>query len=195
MQDDNTASFYDDNAPVYAGRRRRLPLERLNEFLAALPPHGAILELGCGGGHDSAYMRSKGYEVTPTDGSAGMAKEAEKLLGTAVRVMLAEELEAEDAYDGIWAEASLLHVPRATLPDVLQRIHRALKSGGVFHASFKEGSAEGHDAFGRYYNYPSPTWLTGLLHKGGWSTVSMAQAAGGGYDDQPTSWLYLKAQK
>ncbi|MBB3381977.1 MULTISPECIES: class I SAM-dependent methyltransferase [unclassified Rhizobium] len=195
MSTDPTASFYTDNAAIYAARERRLPRQRLDAFLAALPARATILELGCGGGHDAAYMMSRGFDVTPTDGSAELAREAEKRLGRPVQVMRFEALDATEIFDGIWAEASLLHVPRSALPNIFDRILRALKSGGIFHASFKAGEAEGHDKFGRYYNYPSAVWLEAMLSARGWKNITMTEADGGGFDGEPTRWLYVKAQK
>ncbi|MBB3566576.1 class I SAM-dependent methyltransferase [Rhizobium sp. BK491] len=195
MSTDPTASFYTDNAAIYAARERRLPRQRLDAFLAALPARATILELGCGGGQDAAYMLSRGFDVTPTDGSAELAKEAEKHLGRPVRVMRFEALDATEIFDGIWAEASLLHVPRSALPNIFDRILRALKTGGIFHASFKAGEAEGHDKFGRYYNCPSAVWLEAMLSARGWKNITMTEADGGGFDGEPTRWLYVKAQK
>jgi len=195
MPKDETSAFYDGNAEVYASRERRLPATRLDAFLAALPPGAKILELGCGGGQDSAYMLEKGFDVTPTDGSAELARQAKKLIGRPVTVMRFQDLEAVEKFDGVWAEASLLHVPRAELPDVFSRIHRALKPGAPLHASFKAGEAEGHDGFGRYYNYPSPDWLSQCLTAGGWRDVAISEADGGGYDGKPTRWLFLTARR
>lgn len=195
MSKDETSAFYDGNAETYASRERRLPTSRLDAFLAALPQGGTILELGCGGGQDSAYMLAKGFEVTPTDGSAELAKQAEKLIGRPVAVMRFQDLQSTGEFDGVWAEASLLHVPRAELPDVFSRIHSALKPGAPLHASFKAGEAEGHDGFGRYYNYPSPDWLSQCLTEGGWRDIALSEADGGGYDGKPTRWLFLTARK
>ncbi|WP_113404768.1 class I SAM-dependent methyltransferase [Rhizobium sp. SYY.PMSO] len=195
MSTDPTSSFYTDNAALYAARDRKLPRQRLDAFLNALPAGAAILELGCGGGQDAAYMLSHGFDVTPTDGSAELAKEAENRIGRPVRIMRFETLDATEAFDGVWAEASLLHVPRSVLPDVFDRILRALKPTGVFHASFKAGEAEGHDKFGRYYNYPSAAWLEAMLSAGGWRNITMTEADGGGFDGEPTRWLHVKAPK
>jgi hypothetical protein len=140
-------------------------------------------------------MLSRGFDVTPTDGSAELARQAEKLVGRPVKVMRFEELAAREEFDGIWAEASLLHVPRTDLPAILALIRNALKKGGIFHASFKAGTAEGHDGFGRYYNYPSSEWLQELLVAGGWRNVTINEADGGGYDKKPTRWLHLAARK
>ena len=195
MSTDPTASFYTDNAAIYAARERKLPRQRLDAFLATLPAGAAILELGCGAGQDAAYMFSHGFDVTPTDRSAELAREAEKRLGKPVRVMCFEDLDATEIFDAIWAEASLLHVPRSALSDIFDRILRALKSGGIFHASFKAGEADGHDKFGRYYNYPSASWIRDMLSVGGWKNIAMTEADGGGFDGEPTRWLYVAAHK
>lgn len=195
MSTDPTSSFYADNASVYAARERNLPRNRLDAFLTALPAGASILELGCGAGQDAAYMLSRGFDITPTDGSAELANEAEKLIGRPVRIMRFETLDASSAFDGIWAEASLLHVPRSDLANILDRIRRALKDGGIFHSSFKAGDAEGHDTLGRYYNYPSAEWLTALLSECGWRDIAMTEADGGGFDGKPTKWLYVTARK
>lgn len=195
MSEEPTSSFYSENAATYAARERTLPIRRLDAFLSMLPPGASILELGCGGGYDSAYMLSKGFDVTPTDGSPELANQAEALLGRPVDVIRFGELDEDQAFDGIWAEASLLHVPRADLPDVFARILRALKDGGFFHATFKAGNDEGYDGFGRYYNYLSAELLSELLSSGGWHGIVISEGDGGGYDGKPTRWLAMRAQK
>ena len=195
MPRDSTSAFYEDYAATYANRTRSLPKQQLDAFLAGIAPGGAILELGCGGGQDSAYMLSQGFDVTPTDGSAELARQAEVLIGRPVKVMLFQELDADSAFDGVWAHASLLHVPRAELPNVFARIRRALRTGGLLHASFKAGEAEGHDGFGRYYNYPSRKWLSALLTKGGWQNLAIEESDGCGYDGKPTRWLTVRAER
>ncbi|KQV82098.1 class I SAM-dependent methyltransferase [Rhizobium sp. Root1220] len=193
--DEKTSSFYDENAATYASRQRTLPIRRLDAFLSLLPPGAAVLELGCGGGQDSAYMLSKGFDVTPTDGSVELAREAESLLGHPVVVMRFEELDEDSLFDGVWSEASLLHVPLAVLPGILERIRRALKAGGAFHATFKAGETEGRDGFGRFYNYPSAELLSEMLSDGGWHNVVITEGDGSGYDRMPTRWLVVRAQK
>ncbi len=195
MADESTSSFYDDNAATYASRQRTLPVRRLDAFLSQLHPGASILDLGCGGGQDSAYMVSKGFDVIPTDGSAAIAKQAEALLRRPVAVLRFEDLDEEEAFDGVWAEASLLHVPRPALPEVLERIRTALRPGGTFHATFKAGEAEGHDGLGRYYNYPSAELLSEMLSNGGWHNIVISEGDGSGYDGKPTRWLAVRTQK
>jgi SAM-dependent methyltransferase len=193
--DDATLRFYADEAAAYASRPREPSDAWLSRFLAALPPGGSVLELGCGGGQDSEAMLARGFDVTPTDGVPEIAREAEKRLGRTVRVLRFGDLDETERYDGVWANACLLHVPREELPEVIGRIRAALKPGGVFGASYKSGSQEGRDGFGRYYNYPSSEWLRSAYRQGRWRSVAMTSSEGSGYDGRPTDWLHVMAVK
>lgn len=190
-----TLAFYATEAEAYSSRSKALKNERLDAFLAMLPGQARILELGCGGGHDSKVMLSHGFDVTPTDGSPEMAQQAEHLLGRPVTVLAFDQLREIGTYDAVWANACLLHVPRAELTSVLSGIHRALKSGGIFYASFKAGSEEGRDGFQRYYNYPSRDWLSAQYAPCGWVRLDVEENIGSGYDGQETRWLHLTAKR
>lgn len=190
---DQTLRFYESNAAAYSADAGRAN-PRLTTFLKRCRPGGSILELGTGSGTDARAMLDAGFVVDATDGSAELAAIASKRLGQPVRTMLFEDLEALARYDGIYASASLLHVPRAELGDVLGRVHRALVDGGVVWASFKSGAAEGLDRFGRYYNYLSDDELLAAWHAAGtWHTVSLESWMGSGYDRQPTQWHAVTA--
>lgn len=193
--DEATLAFYRDNAADYAARWQPAGTARLDAFLARLPERARILELGCGGGRDSEVMLGRGFDLLPSDGVPEMAREAERRLGRAVAVLRFEELAAISAFDGVWANASLLHVPRAALGGVLARIFRALRPGGVFYASYKAGRGEGRDSLGRHYNYPTSAWLRKTYATEKWGRVTIEAAQGGGYDGRATTWLHVTAVK
>lgn len=143
----STTRWYDDNAKTFAERTQFLDMSHLqDEFLAHLPKGGTILDAGCGAGRDSKAFIDKGFDVTAIDASANLAKVAEAFTGRPVAVMRFQEVPWEKAFDGIWACASLLHVPKCELPDVFRRLARALKPGGILYASFKSGTGERTDA-------------------------------------------------
>lgn len=194
-QDDPTSRFYSDNATVYAARLSDASLKRLDRFVAMLSAGATILELGCGSGRDSAAMIARGFHAVPTDGVPEMASEASARLGIPVSVLRFDDIDMVSAFDGVWANACLLHVPRAELGAILQKIHTALRPGGVFHANFKAGSAEGHDALGRFFNYPSREWLQACYETAPWKSITIEEEAGGAYDSLPTQWLYVTAIK
>ena len=68
-----------------------------------------------------------------------MAAKAEARLGRPVKVMRFDELSEVETYDAVWANASLLHVPRGALGDVLALVFAALKPNGLHFASYKAG--------------------------------------------------------
>jgi len=193
MKDLPTLDFYAREAEAYAARYAKS--DRLDDFLSLLPPGGRILELGCGGGQDSEAMLAKGFDVLPTDGSPELASEAEKRLGRPVLVLLFEDIAFDSAFEGVWANACLLHVPKNDLPALFTLIHAALRSSGVLYASFKTGADEGIDQFGRYYNYPDEAYLRAAMKPNPWSSISIVQRAGTGYYNLPADWLHVTAIK
>ena len=90
------------------------PAGTASPFLNLLPPQARILELGCGGGRDAAVMIAAGFDVDPTDGTPEIVRIAEERLGRPVRVVHFDKLDALETYDAVWANASLLHVPRVS---------------------------------------------------------------------------------
>ncbi|MDI1267042.1 MAG: class I SAM-dependent methyltransferase [bacterium] len=194
--DEETLQFYRSHAEAYAGREITSRRARLEAFLALLPPNAAILELGCGAGGDTAEMLAHGFDVRATDGSPELAAVASQRLGRPVETMLFHELAAVEAYDGVWANACLLHVPRDELAAILSLIRRALKPGGTFYASFKTGEGEGRDTLNRYYNYPSPDWLRETYARAGdWSSIDIESGKVIGFDDKWAPMLFVTARK
>lgn len=194
--DDATLQFYRRNAEAYAGREITSRHARMTKFLALLPAGAAILELGCGAGGDSAEMIARGYDVTPTDGSPELAEIASRKLGRPVGTLLFHDLKAVAAYDGVWANACLLHVPREQLAGVLGLIHRALKPGGAFYASYKAGEGDGRDALDRYYNYPTEDWLRATYAEAGaWTDLSIETGRVKAFDEAMAEMLFVLARK
>ncbi len=195
--DPATLEFYAREAAAYGARSDGIGVSKaLTAFLALIPKGGTVLDLGCGTGRDTQAILDAGFEVTAMDGSAEMAAEAEKRTGHPVSVMLFEDLDFDCCFDGVWASASLLHVPRAGLPDVLRRVHAALKPGGWLEAGFKSGGTEGRDSLGRYYNYMNPEELEPMLRAAGsWSSLTLKTGRGKGYDGTETGWVEVIARK
>ena len=194
--DEETLQFYRSHAEAYAGREITSRRARLTAFLALVLPGAVILELGCGAGGDTAEMLARGVDVHPTDGSPELAAVASKRLGRPVETLLFHELDAVEAYDGVWANACLLHVPRDDLANILSLIWRALKPGGAFFASYKEGDAGGRDTLNRYYNYPTPEWLRDTYAKAGrWSSLSIEAGEVLGFDNKRAAMLFVVARK
>jgi SAM-dependent methyltransferase len=140
---DPTAAYYYAHAEEYARQVLPLDMDQFHErFLGLVPAGGHILDAGCGPGRDALAFLRRGYRVTALDASAAMARLAAGLLGQPVEVRRFQDLEYEGVFDGIWACASLLHVPRGELEEGFRRLTRALRPGGVWYMSFKQGEAE-----------------------------------------------------
>jgi hypothetical protein len=113
-----------------------------------------------------------------------------------VETLRFDELDEYEAFDGVWASACLLHVPRNELSGILGRIRRALKPSGVFYASYKIGGGEGRDSLGRYYNYPSPQWLeTTYSSIGAWLTLASDTSVIKSFDEAPATMRHLMVRK
>jgi SAM-dependent methyltransferase len=191
-----TLAFYQERAPHYVLTFGQRHSYQLDGFLDRLPPGARVLELGCGGGQDAARMKARGFDVDATDATPAMVAKANERWGVGARVMAFDELDAEGAYDGIWAHASLLHCPRAALPAVLARITHALKPGGWHFASYKLGEAEGRDALGRFYNFPDADWLTAQYAAiPGWHIAETRHYQAGGFDNVMRDWIDVIVSK
>ncbi len=132
-------NYYDRHADSYISTTVSLDMSaQYSLFLPYLKQGSCVLDAGCGSGRDSLYFLEQGFKVEAFDISAAMVEHARALTGLAVRKLSFAELDYGSAFDGIWACASLLHVPRTELPEVFGLLHRALKPQGLLYCSFKE---------------------------------------------------------
>ena len=147
----DTLRFYDQNAGEFVSGTIVADMsDARTRFTKLLPAKAHILDFGCGSGRDTKAFLDADYCVDATDGSQEICALASDFTGIQVKRMLFNELDSVESYDGIWACASILHLAKDDLADVLRRIERALKPGGVLYASFKHGTFEGVRN-GRYF--------------------------------------------
>ena len=159
----NTIDYYNENAKSFIEGTVNVNFVKIqNVFLQLLPSGGLILDFGCGSGRDTKYFLEHGYKVDATDGSIELCKLASKYTGINVKHMLFQELAEVEKYDGIWACASILHVKRAELPDILQKMCKATKKNGIIYVSFKYGNLEG-ERNGRYFTDMTEETMEELL--------------------------------
>jgi SAM-dependent methyltransferase len=125
--------------------------ETLDKFTTHLPEAGEILDLGCGSGRDSLILIEHGFDVTAVDGSKELSELASIHIGQDVLTMEFDQLDFHEVFDGIWACASLLHIPSEELENIFKKVILGLKSGGVLYMSFKHGDFSGFRN-GRYFN-------------------------------------------
>jgi SAM-dependent methyltransferase len=160
---DDTLRYYDDHAEDYARATLDIDMSPFySPFLAMVPKGGTVLDAGCGSGRDTKTFIEMGYNVTSFDASATMAAFASRLTGTPVKRMRFQELAYDHEFNGVWASASLLHVQRDELPEVVGKIERSLRPGGVLYASFKRGEGERTED-GRHFNDMTEEQVTELF--------------------------------
>ena len=162
---DQTIVYYEQNADSFIDGTLGADMDDLRQgFLELLPEGSYILDFGCGSGRDIKAFLDSGYRVDAVDGSEELCRRASDYTGIPVKHMLFQELSDREQYDGIWACASILHLKRRELPDVLQRISDALKPGGILYTSFKYGNVEGMRE-GRYYSDFTEETLAALMEQ------------------------------
>ena len=141
-----TIGHYDKVADDYwYGTRNHDVSQNYEAFLEAIegkPPYD-ILDLGCGPGRDLQYFKSLGYAVMGLDGSEALVSMARSNSGCEVlqQNFLAMNL-PERRFDGVFANASLFHVPSQELPRILLEVSTTLKSRGVLFCSNPRGNNE-----------------------------------------------------
>lgn len=137
-----TIDYYNNNSPAFYDRTIKADItDSYEKFLKYLPEKAKILDAGCGVGRDTKYFLSKGYDVSAFDASEKMIELACKETGVKVMHSTFQELNFENMFDGVWAQASLLHIPYDMTREIYQKIHRSLKPNGIFYASYKYGDS------------------------------------------------------
>ncbi len=187
-----TLAYYERNAHSFREGTKDHDVAQnyaaLLEAIEGAPPF-AILDFGCGPGRDLRYFRSLGHEAIGLDGSARFVAMAGEYSGCEVwhQDFLALDLPPA-RFDGIFANASLFHVPGAELPRVLGELQAALKPRGVLFASNPRGeNQEGlsGERYGCYWNLE--TWRRFVMAAGFAEIRHYYRPAGLPRDQQP--WL------
>lgn len=158
-----TVDYYDIHANQFASDTAHMDFTgRYKPFLKYVKKGGHILDAGCGCGRDVEYFQKQGYEVTAFDASIEMVRIATKITGREISCRTFGDVNEIQQYDGIWANNSLLHLPKKRLFYSIDKLCRALKPGGVLFMSFKKGDFEGFEE-GRYYTYMDEETLEEML--------------------------------
>jgi SAM-dependent methyltransferase len=195
VSDPRTISVYDRQSDEYTAMVEREALRdpMIARFIAACPPGGRVLDLGCGPGHYARRMAEAGLVVEALDASTAMLERASRIPGVAARLGRFENLDARDCYDGIWAYFSLLHAPRSDFPKHLDRISAALKPGGVFFLGMKRGTGSDRDRLDRFYEYFERDELEAHLVSAGLEPVAHWTGKAAGLSGHPQGWIVIQA--
>lgn len=171
-----TLQFYENNAEQFAADTLEVDMSALYErFLDLLPASSRILDAGCGAGRDTAAFLQRGYQVEAFDASAKLVEIAQRVSGIAVQHSTFLNFSNAQSFAGIWACASLLHVPSSNLSATLQHLAGLLEPQGVMYVSFKYGEDD-VERNGRHFTNCTEQRLqdflqgTGLSIKESWLT-------------------------
>jgi SAM-dependent methyltransferase len=168
--------------------------ELYKPFLELLPIGGRILDAGCGSGRDTKAFLENGYKVDAMDASAEMVRMATSYAGVTVKHKRFEEVTERDVYDGIWACASLLHIPRTDLARVLSILSSALKGSGYLYASFKYGT-EDREEGGRLFTDLDEMAVDSLLGSTAGLKLFLSWRTDDVRRDRKQSWINFIARK
>ena len=166
LADGVTVGSYDAYADDYATGTSAMPdvvAGNIARFVGAVGSGGRVLEIGSGPGRDALALEQIGLSVRRTDISPGFVRHLRSAGYVADQLdplsdELTDPLRDGAPYDGVWANASLLHVRRASLPVVLRRLAAVTRPGGTLHATLKEGDGEtwsvhGHVGAPRFFTF------------------------------------------
>ena len=187
-----TLAHYDTNAEAFeAGTRTHDVSQNYAAFLDAIEgtPPFTLLDFGCGPGRDLAYFRSLGHEVVGLDGAARFVAMARAATGCEVLHQDFLQLSLPEAhFDGVFANASLFHVPTQELPRVLTTLWSTLVPRGVLFCSNPHGrDMEGFsgERYGAFLTHD--TWRTYVTAAGFSEVRHYYRPAGKPRHEQP--WL------
>lgn len=171
----STINYYNQNAQEYALKVSGANMSAdLNSLIESLPKNSDIklLEIGAGGGRDLKYMRGRGLNVVPLEPSNELANLIEEEQGVKVVRQKVQDMSYENEFDGVYAIASLLHIPKNEILDVLKRIKSSLKENGVFLLTLKEGVGESLDNQDRFFSYYAVDEIKEILEEAGFNNIS-----------------------
>ncbi|NAZ53751.1 methyltransferase domain-containing protein [Vibrio toranzoniae] len=134
----STIEFYNENADSYYLQTNHIDMSpSYQAFRKYLRPGGRVLDAGCGVGRDTRFFISKGYKVHSFDLSEKMCKITSRYPFSFCEQMSFLDVDFYEQFDGVWANASLLHLTPKDLGEALKRLVRSLSLDGVLFASFK----------------------------------------------------------
>lgn len=173
--EDITFSDYGNKAEKFWERTKDHDVnQNYNAFLA--PFNGKkkldILDFGCGPGRDVMHFKSLDHNPVGLDGTLEFCQMARKLTGCRILHQSFNDLDLEEnSLDGVFANASMFHVPSQNLPKVLKDLHKALRPGGILFTSNPRGDEEGWSSPERYGNFMQLDKSTDYLINAGFKVI------------------------
>jgi SAM-dependent methyltransferase len=177
-------------------RHRRPPL--LAEWLTCLPADARLLDLGCGGGKDAGDLSQRGYRVVGLDRTSALLSAGRRryrslpLVCADLRQLPFHAM----SFDGLWAAASLMHLPKPVARRILTDLSRLVRPGGLFAATVTYGvkSRIVTDGWvpGRYFARWKKDELARAVRRAGWNILELKIITN---RERKGRWLNLLARK
>jgi ubiquinone/menaquinone biosynthesis C-methylase UbiE len=171
--------------------------EELDLFISMLDGK-RVLDIGFGSGRDTLYFLMNKLNVYGIELTMNFIKSLKLVVDSPTSCMDMRKLAFScDSFDGLWACASLLHLPMRDIPSTLDEFHRVLTNKGTLYISVKEGQGdewiqEGHIGMPRYFNYFSMDALCELITKHGFGIVYNQRKL---HQSGTRSWLSVYSKK
>ncbi|MDF1876999.1 class I SAM-dependent methyltransferase [Sulfurimonas sp. SAG-AH-194-L11] len=187
--------YYNQNADEFYSSTYKVDLSDIYEkFERYLTANIHILDAGCGSGRDSKYFLSNNYKVSAMDASEEMVIKAKELTGLDVKKMYFQDVTEKEHYDAIWTCASLLHIPKNNIEEVLKILYDALKNSGIWYMSFKHGSKE-REKDNRLFNDYTEDLLRGLISKYTHLSILELWITDDRREDRDDKWINIIVKK
>ncbi|WP_435358675.1 class I SAM-dependent methyltransferase [Haloarchaeobius sp. DFWS5] len=171
-----TNTVYESDSASYVEKYQSMSVAETfgDPFFDALSGE-RVLDVGCGPGPDSAVFAERGYDVVGFDLTASFLDAARDAVpaGRFARGDMRRLPFAADAFDGVWACASFLHVPRDDAAATLDEFRRVLVPEGVAHVSVKCGDGGSYDEKGRYFEHYQPDEIRRLFEETGFEVSAI----------------------
>ncbi len=197
QKEQKTIDYYDREAQnwsdAHGGNERESYWQREMDKLHELLPGGKVIEIGSGAGKDASALIRMGYDYAGTDASKGLIEVAKKRNPEAIFMNAAvDELDfPDDSFDGFWAAAVLLHIPKDRIDEALQSIKRVIKPGGYGFISMKAGAEERTDPqTDRWFAFYSQAGFGEALEKNGFEIADKETRKG-----EKDTWLVYYVRK
>ena len=177
-------------------RHRQPPL--LAKWIQRLPADARMLDLGCGGGQDAGDLDRRGYRVMGVDRTSALLSEGRRRYRSLslVRADFRFLPFQAKSFDGLWAGASLMHLPKPDARRTLADLYRLVRPGGLFAATVTHGvkSSLVTDGWvpGRYFARWSKDELARAVRRAGWNILELKIITN---RERKGRWVNLLAQK
>jgi len=167
--------FWDKTKNLYNVQNYQLFLSHIKK----VPPY-RILDLGCGPGRDLKYFAGQGHNVIGVDGCSIFCQMARNFSGQVVLHQNFLDLNLpKECFDGVYANASIFHIPRRDFVSVIKKLNLSLKREGIFFLNNPTGCDEEKYLKEKYVNYMGIDLYKSYVEQAGFELVAHNYNFGG----------------